>query len=380
MLQFKDLSFWEKSAVTEGIDFLVIGGGIVGIACAISLREKHRNARIVLLERGYLSSGASTKNAGFACFGSVTELADDLEHMDATTVWDTLALRWRGLKRLQERFDPKALELIMRGSWDLIHNSQAYKQQEYTDQLAYFNQEVERITGERDCFSEDKQLSNKLGFQQIHTAYFNRLEGELNTGNLLLLSNQLLAKHGIITLHGVQVENLESHAQEVIVHTNFGEIKAAKVAITVNGFAQQLLKDNRIQPARAQVLVTSPITGFELPGTFHYDKGYYYFRGVGERILLGGGRNLDFQGETTTEFGTTEPIQSALTRLLTEVIIPDKEFRIDYQWSGIMGVGNEKKPIIERVNDRVCIGVRMGGMGVAIGSIVGEELADLLAN
>ena len=380
MLQFKDLSFWEKSAVTEGIDFLVIGGGIVGIACAISLREKHRNARIVLLERGYLSTGASTKNAGFACFGSVTELADDLEHMDATTVWDTLALRWRGLKRLQERFDPKALELNMRGSWDLIHNSQAYKQQEYTDHLAYFNQEVERITGERDCFSEDKQLSNKLGFQQIHTAYFNRLEGELNTGNLLLLSNQLLAKHGIITLHGVQVENLESHAQEVIVHTNFGEIKAAKVAITVNGFAQQLLKDNRIQPARAQVLVTSPITGFELPGTFHYDKGYYYFRGVGERILLGGGRNLDFQGETTTEFGTTEPIQSALTRLLKEVIIPDKEFRIDYQWSGIMGVGNEKKPIIERVNDRLCIGVRMGGMGVAIGSIVGEELADLLAN
>lgn len=380
MLQFKDLSFWEKSAVTEGIDFLVIGGGIVGIACAISLREKHRNARIVLLERGYLSTGASTKNAGFACFGSVTELADDLEHMDATTVWDTLALRWRGLKRLQERFDPKALELNMRGSWDLIHNSQAYKQQEYTDHLAYFNQEVERIIGERDCFSEDKQLSNKLGFQQIHTAYFNRLEGELNTGNLLLLSNQLLAKHGIITLHGVQVENLESHAQEVIVHTNFGEIKAAKVAITVNGFAQQLLKDNRIQPARAQVLVTCPITGFELPGTFHYDKGYYYFRGVGERILLGGGRNLDFQGETTTEFGTTEPIQSALTRLLTEVIIPDKEFRIDYQWSGIMGVGNEKKPIIERVNDRVCIGVRMGGMGVAIGSIVGEELADLLAN
>ncbi len=380
MLQFKDLSFWEKSAVTEGIDFLVIGGGIVGIACAISLREKHRNARIVLLERGYLSTGASTKNAGFACFGSVTELADDLEHMDATTVWDTLALRWRGLKRLQERFDPKALELNMRGSWDLIHNTQAFKQQEYTEQLAYFNEEIERITGESACFKEDNAVSTRLGFRQISTAYFNRLEGELNTGNLLLLSNQLLAKHGIITLHGVQVENLESHAQEVIVHTNFGEIKAAKVAITVNGFAQQLLKDNRIQPARAQVLVTSPITGFELPGTFHYDKGYYYFRGVGERILLGGGRNLDFQGETTTEFGTTEPIQSALTRLLTEVIIPDKEFRIDYQWSGIMGVGNEKKPIIERVNDRVCIGVRMGGMGVAIGSIVGEELADLLAN
>jgi hypothetical protein len=39
---------------------------------------------------------------------------------------------------------------------------------------------------------------------------------------------------------------------------------------------------------------------------FHLEKGYYYFRNINDRILLGGGRNLDFEGETTTSHDTTE--------------------------------------------------------------------------
>ena len=63
--------------------------------------------------------------------------------------------------------------------------------------------------------------------------------------------------------------------------------------------------------------------------------------------------------------------------MLNEVIIPNQPFSIDYQWSGIMGVGSEKKPIIEKKLNYV-VGVRMGGMGIAIGSKVGEDLAHLL--
>ena len=43
-----------------------------------------------------------------------------------------------------------------------------------------------------------------------------------------------------------------------------------------------------------------------------------------------------------------------------------------------MGVGQQKKPIVNQVNDNVYCGVRLGGMGIAIGSLVGKELADLL--
>jgi hypothetical protein len=53
--------------------------------------------------------------------------------------------------------------------------------------------------------------------------------------------------------------------------------------------------------------------------------------------LLGGGRNLDFETETTTEFAQTEIIQNRLEQLLKEVILPQQDFKLrtvewNYNW------------------------------------------------
>jgi glycine/D-amino acid oxidase-like deaminating enzyme len=159
--------------------------------------------------------------------------------------------------------------------------------------------------------------------------------------------------------------------------TSIGYFKAKHVLVCTNGFTSQLLPHLNVKPARAQVIVTTPIEDLKVQGTFHYQKGYYYFRNFEDRILLGGGRNLDFEGETTTEMQTTEQIISALKNLLNEVILPGKSYDIAYQWAGIMGVGPVKGPIVERLDERIAVGVRMGGMGVAIGSLIGKELAEL---
>ena len=94
--------------------------------------------------------------------------------------------------------------------------------------------------------------------------------------------------------------------------------------------------------------------------------------------MFGGGRNLDFNAEETSEFGQTEIIQTQLEEILKTVILPNTNFEIEHRWSGIMGVGNQKKAIVKQLSENVFCGVRLGGMGVAIGSLVGKELADLL--
>jgi glycine/D-amino acid oxidase-like deaminating enzyme len=378
MLQFNSLSFWEKQVILEDIDFLVVGAGIVGSATAFELRKLHPTAKIVLIERGYLSTGASTKNAGFACFGSVTEILDDLAQQSESSVWETIALRYEGLLKLRERFPNKSIDYQQNGSWDLIHEKQSNVAVNALGKIDFLNDEVFKITGEKTCFSYSNNVAEKYGFQSIIGGFHNRLEGSIDTGKLLQETTRLLGEMGIICLYGIALNTFESHADSVILQTNFGEIKTKKMAIAVNGFAQELLGMTSVQPARAQVIVTNELTNLTLDSTFHYDCGYYYFRNVGKRILLGGGRNLDFEGETTTTFVQTTGIISALTNLLKEVIIPNQPFSIDYQWSGIMGVGSEKKPIIEKKLNYV-VGVRMGGMGIAIGSKVGEELAHLLS-
>ena len=94
--------------------------------------------------------------------------------------------------------------------------------------------------------------------------------------------------------------------------------------------------------------------------------------------MFGGGRNLDFNEETTSEFGQTVLIQKKLEELLKTTILPETEFEIEHRWSGIMGVGNQKKAIVKQISNHVYCGVRLGGMGVAIGSCIGNELSNLV--
>ncbi len=376
MLNIEQLSFWEKQSYFEEIDFLIIGAGIVGYSTAIHLQEKYPNASILIVERGYLPSGASSKNAGFACFGSATELLDDLDQMDENTVWSTVQKRWEGLNYLKSIIGESNLELEVNVSWDILTSKNADKIPFVRSKIDYLNQQIEAITGEKKVYSEDHGLSKKFNFQGIETSINNRLEGQINTGKMIQRFYQKAIEKGIKVLFGIEVLSFESTENKVLINISQGEITARNLLICTNGFAAQLI-DEDVQPARAQVIVTSPIPNLQMKGTFHYDQGYYYFRNVDNRILLGGGRNLDFKGETTTQMETTDLVMNSLNKLLKEVIIPNTPYSIEYKWAGIMGVGSTKAPIVKKVKPNVGIGVRMGGMGVAIGSLIGKELSEL---
>jgi glycine/D-amino acid oxidase-like deaminating enzyme len=377
LLNIEQLSYWERKTYFEEVDFLIIGAGIVGFSTAIELKKKYPDAKILILERGYLPSGASSKNAGFACFGSVTELLDDLTKMDESNVWDTVANRWNGLQNLKQLIGNENLELESNGSWDLIMPDEINSISEINSKLPYLNAKIEEITGAKNVYQEDRNCALTFGFNGLQTSYFNRLEGQINTGRMITRFHQLAIENGILCLFGISVEALQSNLYNVGLQTSVGYMKARNVLICTNGFAQQFLPNRDINPARAQILVTTPIENLKVKGTFHYQQGYYYFRNVDDRILLGGGRNLDFMGETTTELETTSQITEALTDLLKNVILPNQQFSIEYNWSGIMGVGQTKAPIIEKIDERIAVGVRLGGMGVAIGSLVGKELSEL---
>jgi glycine/D-amino acid oxidase-like deaminating enzyme len=374
MLPFSKLSFWERSIYTDGIDFTIIGAGIVGMSTALHLRKAHPKAKIVILDRGYLPTGASTKNAGFTCFGSPTELSDDLSKMDENTVWDTVSMRLEGLRELFSLVDPTKIQYEACGSWDIIRKEEAALKPDF---LAYLNEKLVEISGEKMVYAEDRSKLIASGFKGVKTAYFNRLEGAIYTGKLIEELHRSCTKEGIHFLFGVEVLSFDSHDFGVEIHSALGILQSAKLFVCTNAFAKEYLSD--IQPARAQVLVTKPILDLSVKGTFHMESGYYYFRNVGNRILFGGGRNLDFSGETSTEFETTQLIQEKLIQQLKELILPSTAFEIDYSWSGIMAVGSEKKPIIQKTNKNIAFGVRMGGMGVAIGASVGKQLSKIFS-
>lgn len=368
------LSYWELKNWFTNIDFTIVGSGIVGLHCALNLREKFPNSKILILEKGILPQGASTKNAGFACFGSLSEIIDDLKTHTEEEVLQLIQKRWNGLQLLRKRLGDEVIDYKPFGGYELfLKNDEAFYNR-CLGQLPFIN-DVLRPIFKTDVFVKEVDRFNfKQVFEHI---VFNPFEGQIDTGNMMQALLKEAVSNNILILNQQNVTSFIDHNSYVEVVTNEISFKTNKLLFATNGFASQLT-NNQVQPARAQVVITKPIDNLDIKGTFHLDQGYYYFRNIGNRILFGGGRNLDFKGETTTEFAQTEIIQKKLEQLLNDVILPNQTFEIEHRWSGIMGVGNHKKPIVEQLSNNVYCGVRLGGMGVAIGSLIGKELADLI--
>jgi glycine/D-amino acid oxidase-like deaminating enzyme len=376
MLMYDKLSYWEKVTHLENIDYLVLGSGIVGLNTAIALKQRQKHAKVVVLERGYLPSGASTKNAGFACFGSPSELLVDIDLMGEEKTAELLKLRWLGLQKLLSNLGVSNLDFEKCGSYDLFRNSEIESFENAVEQLPYLNAFIETHLGLKECYSISEKPLNQ-GMQDLCGSIFNQHEGSIHTGKMMLRLYQLALEFGVQVLHDSDVKGFCEKGNTVEVETQWGTLTAAQLLICTNGLSQRLLPDLDLKPARAQVLVTSPIQNLSLNSTYHYDSGYYYFRVVeGNRILIGGARNQDFEGETTELIETSEKIKSHIINLLREVIIPNQHFQIDYEWAGIMGVGSEKMPLIGSPSSRIHYAVRMGGMGVAMGSEIGVRLAE----
>jgi len=365
-------SYWELKEWFTNIDFTIIGSGIVGLNCALELKKNQPKSKILVLEKGMLPQGASTKNAGFACFGSLSELIEDLKSHSEEEVFNLVDNRWRGLQLLRSNLGDKNIGFQQNKGFELCDSELFFE--DCISKKEEINELLKPIFKEH-VFSTSENIFN---FKNIHKKYIvNNFEGQIDTGKMAFELLQKVQKLGVKILNNISVENFTETGNKINVKTNRLDFYTKKLFIATNGFANRLL-DEKVQPARAQVLITEPIKNLHIKGTFHLDKGYYYFRNINNRILFGGGRNLDFKTEETSEFGQTLIIQNELERILKQTILPNNNFKIEHRWSGIMGVGNQKKAIIKQVSNNVFCGVRLGGMGVAIGSLVGKDLAELI--
>lgn len=377
-------SYWETKTWLAGIDYCIIGSGITGLSCALELRQLMPEARIAILERGVLPYGASTRNAGFACFGSPTEILDDLNTHSETELIALVKQRYQGIQRLRSLIGDAAMAFQQQGGFEVFREHEAAVYEEVLKQLPYLNDLLRPVFGQ-DAFL---RRSTRFGMDKIlPETICNPLEGQLNPGLMIRELMRKAQQANIDIFFGMQLLRYEDAGDGVSLEVGRGgapgeneaslQMRCKNLLLATNGFAALQAPDLAVKPARAQVLITEPIPGLSLKGTFHLEAGYYYFRNVGDRVLLGGGRNLDKEGETTTEFGTTERIQQQLETLLEEVILPGQKVKVAQRWSGIMGVGSQKKPLLRKLSQHVFCGVRLGGMGVAIGSHTGAALANL---
>ena len=370
-----DLSIWEKESFYAPSDLIIIGSGFVGLWSAYYLKKRNPKLSITIVDRGIIPTGVSTRNAGFACFGSVTELVADREKMGEENMLDIVAMRYQGLQKITKTFRRADIGYEELGGYELITPSQSYDLGHLRSIIDVLNQKLKKITRKKAFYLNDEAIKD-FGFAGVQHLVENRLEAQLHSGRLCMCLLQLVRSLGVEVLNNIEIKGFEKINGKIELDLVQGfRLRAERLLLCTNAFAKQLMPPLDVEPARGQVLVTSPIPALKFAGTFHYDEGFYYFRNLGKRVLLGGARNKAFAEEHSYDMTTTDKIQGELEKFLREIIVPGERFTIDHRWSGIMGIGQEKKPIVQELQEDIFGALRMSGMGVALAPEIGKMIA-----
>jgi len=375
------LSYWESKYYQTKFDTIIIGAGIVGLSAALFLHKKNPKSRILVLEQELIGTLASTKNAGFMCLGSPSELAADLVNHGQDAVYSNVKRRFNGLNLLTSLVSKKQIQYRNNGGAEVFDERTLSQFDLATTHLETLNHIFRDITKKENFYLlRDDLLSNfglENGFQHLF-----KISVEASIDSQLL--NHQLRKRvidcGIQIMTGIKVSKIEGDLSSgYSIMSNFkADFLSRTVMVCNNAFASQIIQSAEVKPGRGLVLVSKPLKNMRLQGNFHYNEGFTYFRSVENRILIGGGRDIDFDSENTYTEGINPKIQAYLTDFLSTKFVDSSPIKPDYFWSGIMGFTASKKPIIEEVQKGLAVCAGMNGMGIAIGAACAKEGAELI--
>jgi len=361
-------SFWEKELYDQKYDLIVIGAGLTGLSAAYFFREKHPKATVLVVDRGFFPIGASTRNAGFACIGSVGELISDLEIETEEIVKQRIKDRYNGLLLLRKILGDQHIDYKACGGWEIFTDLDEFiRLQESVPKL---NALMEEMIGEKNVF----EISSYSG----NASFFNRVEGQLHPGKMIKTLYQKCIQSGIEFRWDTNIQKIDTDLTQITCHRGY-QFRSDKLIIATNAFTSELLPKQKISPGRGYAFITNKLTLMNWKGTFHFNKGYVYFRNIGEdRLLLGGGRNIAYEEECTSEFGVNQTIKEYLINFADEVLRLEKGWTIEHEWSGIMGFTKSKSYLLENISPNCVLAAGLSGMGVALGMNLGKKASKLV--
>ena len=146
---------------------------------------------MLILERGIIPSGASSRNAGFACFGSFTELMADTEKQGEKEMLELVEMRFKGLEKIRKKFKSEDIDMKILADMNWFRPEKFPDADTLRTNLDKLNCLLKDITGKQKTFQLNDSKIKSFGLGGSHHLIENRLEGQLHSGKLLEASFSL---------------------------------------------------------------------------------------------------------------------------------------------------------------------------------------------
>jgi gamma-glutamylputrescine oxidase len=337
-------------------EVVVIGGGVTGCSCALTLAE--HGVRVRLYEAREVAGGASGRNGGFALRGAAVPYDEARRDLGDERARLVMELTERALDRMEEL------------AGDAFRRVGSLR-------LAFDDDERIALRREHDALREH-------GFA---VEWVDELEPPLDR----LYRGAILHPRDGALQPARWVRRLAAHAANAGAEIREGErvtieeLDADAIVVAGDGFIPQLLPELPVRATRGQVLATGPLRErlYERP---HYARGGYdYWQQLPDgRLVIGGNRDASFETEETDVEETTALIQGRLEALVEQLVGYRPE--VTDRWAGVWGTTPNLVPLVGEVRDGVWVAGGYSGHGNALGlacgdlvgrAILGESLPEL---
>jgi len=199
------LSYWDKCELEKTCDVLVIGAGIVGLSAAIEIKTREPNLSVEVLEKEAYGALASSRNAGFACFGSVSEIYADIDRYGEEQTISLVQRRRAGLEKLVGRYGTEALGYQRYGGYEVFAKAEDFERQ--ASRISSVNDWLEGLIFQ----VVDTPTCIRLHPQSVRNAQ----EGQLRTNRLYDLLESEARAYGIKIRRSATVHRIDQDSGSV---------------------------------------------------------------------------------------------------------------------------------------------------------------------
>ncbi len=347
--------------------FCIVGGGLAGLATALSLAERGHSP--ILLEARRIGCGASGRNGGMASTGLTRPLAwlrrrcgPDIAHRMYAASREALGLMRRRIAEHAIACDP--IDGVLEASW--------------FDDAASLREDVTTLNrdfGMRLEFWPRTKLRAHYRSPRYHDGIFDPEGFHFDPLAFARGYAAAIEKLGGRIFEDSPVRRCRRRADGFEVMTDGGRVRAEEIVLCPNvyGPACHPRLARALLPVVSYVIVTEPLgerleCAIRAPYAVFDDRmatGYY--RPLEGGRLLWGGRVALFERR--------RGIAELMRRDLAEVYPQLADVPIAHAWSGRMGFARHKMPVIGRIAPGLWVATGFGGHGLNTTSMAGELLA-----
>lgn len=359
-------------------DVVIVGGGFTGINTALELAEK--GLKVAVIEAEKVAYGATGRNGGQVT-GSLSgdeamrkQMRNKLGTQVDQYIWD---LRFRGHDIIKNRVEKYAINCDLKFG----HLHAAYKPSHMTELSANYNEAVKYGMGDQVELLSREQMPDYLETDIYHGALYNKKNMHLHSLNLCLGEAKAAESLGTLIFENSAVIHIDHGSAKAgilpKVITAKGTVTANTVMLAGNAYhrLERMKMSGKIFPAAGGIVTTEPL-GEEVANIINpkdlavYDCRFvldYYRMTADNRLLFGGGANYSGRPSRNIEAEMRPALEKTFPRL--------KGVKIDFQWSGMMGISINRIPQLGKLSDNVFYAQGYSGHGIATTHIVSEIMA-----